>query len=326
MRRREFITLLGGAAVAGPLAARAQQPGMAVIGWLGAESREVEISRVAAFEQALKEAGYIEGQNLVIEYRSAEGRYDRLPALAADLVRRQVTVIVAPGNAAALAAKAATATVPIVFQAASDPVHLGLVASLNRPGGNITGVTSLNLEVGPKRLELLHELIPNAARIGMLVNPNNLEAEIQASDAQAAARKFGLQLHFVHARTERDFDAVFATLVKLRAGALVIGPDVIFTNRSRQLGALTLSYAVPAISPYRDFAAGGGLMSYGTSLQEGYRLVGHYAARILKGEKPADLPVQQAVKLDLVINLKTAKALGIDVPLGLSAAADELIE
>jgi len=234
MRRRDFIALLGSAA-AWPLAARAQQPTMPVIGWLGTESREAQNLVVVSFQQGLKEAGYIEGQNLAIEYRWAEGQYDRLPALAADLVRRQVTLIAAPGNAAALAAKAATTTVPIVFQLASNPVQLGLVASLNRPGGNTTGVTSLNLEVGPKKLELLHELVPNATVIGMLVNPNNPEAETQSRDAQAAARMLGLELHIVHARTERDFDAVFATLIKLRAGALVIGPDTIFTNRSRQL-------------------------------------------------------------------------------------------
>jgi putative ABC transport system substrate-binding protein len=320
VKRREFMTLLGGAA-AWPFAARAQQPGMAVIGWLANESREVEFSLVP-FEQGLKEAGYIEGQNLAIEYRWSEGQYDRLPVLAADLVRRRVTAIVASGNAAALAAKAATTTVPIVFQVGSDPVQLGLVASLNRPGGNATGTTSLNLEVGPKKLELLRELVPNVAVIGMLVNPDNPNVEIQSRDAQAAARKLGLELHIVHARTERDFDAAFATLAKLRAGALVIGPDPIFLNRSRQLGALS----VPAISPYRDFAAGGGLVSYGTNIADMFRQVGTYTSRILKGEKPADLPVQQAVKVDLVLNFKTAKTLGITVPLPLSGRADEVIE
>jgi putative tryptophan/tyrosine transport system substrate-binding protein len=325
MRRRQFITLIGSAA-AWPLAARAQQAAMPVIGWLGTELREVENSNVVSFQQGLKEAGYIEGQNLTIEYRWAEGQYDRLPALAADLVRRQVTVIAASGNPAALAAKAATTTVPIVFQVSFDPVQLELVASLNRPGGNATGTTSLNVEVGPKKLELLHELVPNVAVIGMLVNPDNPNAEIQSRDAQAGARKLGLELHIVHARTERDFDAAFATLVKLRAGALVIGADSIFLNQSRQLGALTLRYAVPAISPYRDFAAGGGLMSYGTNIADMHRQVGIYTGRILKGEKPVDLPVQQAVKVDLVLNFKTAKTLGITVPLPLSGRADEVIE
>jgi putative tryptophan/tyrosine transport system substrate-binding protein len=325
MRRRTFISLLSGA-TAWPLVARAQQSAMLVIGWLGAELRDVQNSIVVSFQQGLKEAGYIEGQNLTIEYRWAEGQYDRLPALAADLVRRQVTVIVASGNAAALVAKAATTTVPIVFQVASDPVQLGLVASLNRPGGNATGTTSLNLEVGPKKLELLHELVPNVAVIGMLVNPDNGNAEIQSREAQAAAQKLGLDLHIVYARTERDFDAAFATLVKLRVGALVIGADAIFLNRSLQLSALTLRYAVPAISPYRDFAAGGGLMSYGTNIADLLRQVGIYTGRILKGEKPADLPVQQAVKVDLVLNFKTAKTLGITVPLPLSGRADEVIE
>jgi putative tryptophan/tyrosine transport system substrate-binding protein len=325
MRRRTFISLLSGA-TAWPLVARAQQSAMLVIGWLGAELRDVQNSIVVSFQQGLKEAGYIEGQNLTIEYRWAEGQYDRLPALAADLVRRQVTVIVASGNAAALVAKAATTTVPIVFQVASDPVQLGLVASLNRPGGNATGTTSLNLEVGPKKLELLHELVPNVAVIGMLVNPDNGNAEIQSREAQAAAQKLGLDLHIVYARTERDFDAAFATLVKLRVGALVIGADAIFLNWSLQLSALTLRYAVPAISPYRDFAAGGGLMSYGTNIADLFRQVGIYTGRILKGEKPADLPVQQAVKVDLVLNFKTAKTLGITVPLPLSGRADEVIE
>jgi putative tryptophan/tyrosine transport system substrate-binding protein len=326
MQRREFITLLGGIAAAWPLVARAQRPTVPVIGWLAAESGEAQDFRVVAFRQSLKEAGYIEGQNLTIEYRWAEGQHDHLPALAADLVRRQVTVIATPGNAAALAAKTATSTIPILFQLASDPVQLGLVASLNRPGGNVTGVTSLNLEVGPKNLEHMHELVPNAVVIGMLVNPNNPDAEIQSRDAQAAARKLGVELHTVPARTESDFDAVFATLVKLRAGALVVGPDTFFTMQSRQLGALTRHRAVPAIAPYREFAVAGGLMSYGTNITDMYRQLGVYTSRILKGEKPADLPVQQAVKLELVINLKTAKALGLDVPMSMLMRVDEVIE
>jgi len=325
VKRREFLTLLGGAA-AWPLAARAQQPTMPVIGWLGSESREAEDFRVVPFRQALKEAGYVEGQNLTIEYRGAEGQSDQLPALAADLVRRQVAVIAAPGLAAAVAAKGATTTIPIVFQFAADPVQLGLVASLSRPGGNITGVTSLNVEVRPKQLELLHELVPNASVIGMLVNPNNPDAEIQSRDAQAAAGRLALQLDILRARTEGDFDAAFASSVQLRAGALVIGSDVLFFSRSRQLGALAFRHAIPAICPYREFAAAGGLMSYGTNIADLYRQVGAYTARILKGEKPADLPVQQAVKLELVINSKTAKALGLDVPLSMLMRVDEVIE
>jgi putative tryptophan/tyrosine transport system substrate-binding protein len=326
MRRRNFIALLGGAATTWPLAARAQQPKVPVVGWLGAESREAEDFRVVPFRQGLKEAGYVEGQNLTIEYRGAEGQSDRLSALAADLVRRQVAVIAAPGLAAALAAKAATTTIPIVFQFAADPVQLGLVASLSRPGGNITGVISLNVEVRPKQLELLHELVPNAGVIGMLVNPNNPDAEIQSRDAQAAAGRLALQLHVLHARTERDFDAAFASSVQLRAGALAIGSDVLFFSRSRQLGALAFRHAIPAICPYREFAAAGGLMSYGTNIADLYRQLGAYTARILKGEKPADLPVQQAVKLDLTINLKAAKALGIEVPLSMLMRVHEVIE
>ena len=249
-----------------------------------------------------------------------------MPELAADIVRRQVAVIVTSGNTAALAAKAATSTVPVLFQVASDPVQLGLVASLNRPGGNTTGVTSLNLEVGPKKLELIRELVPNAAVISVLVNPNNAEAEIQSKDAEAAARKLGIELRIVHARTERDFDAVFATLVKLRAGALVISPDSFFTTESGRLGALTLRHMVAAISPYREFTAAGGLMSYGASIPDAHRQVGVYAGRILKGERPADLPVQAPTKYELVINLKTTKALGVQIPDKLLALADEVIE
>jgi putative ABC transport system substrate-binding protein len=326
MKRRAFITLLGGAG-AWPLAARAQQPAMPVIGWLGSESRQSEDYRVPHFRQGLKEAGYIEGQNLAIEYRLAEGQYDRLPALAAELVRRRVNVIALHGLPAARAAKTATATIPIVFELAADPVAVGVVASLARPSGNITGVTSLNEEVVPKQLELLHELVPNVTVIALLVNPANFaQAEMTTKQAQVAAHRFGLDLRVLHASAEHDFDAVFASSVELRAGALVIGPDPLIITRSEQLGALAVRHAIPTVCPYREFVAAGGLMSYGTNITNLYRQVGIYAGRILKGEKPADLPVQQAVKLELIINLKTARALRIDVPMSMLMRVDEVIE
>jgi putative ABC transport system substrate-binding protein len=325
--RREFITLLGGAA-AWPLAARAQQAGAPVIGFLSGASPNEHTIRLKAFRQGLKEVGYVEGQNVGIEYRWAEARPERLPSLATELLNRQVTVIVAAGGtASALAAKAATASVPIVFGIAADPVEIGLVASLNRPGGNITGVTSLNVEVGPKRLELLHELLPSVTTVGLLVNPATPAlADPFSRELQAAASVLGLRLHVLHASSDRDFDRVFASLADLRAGALVIGPDNFFTARSEQLGALTVRHAMPAIYQFRPFAAAGGLLSYGSSETEYYRLVGLYAGKVLKGDKPANLPVQQSTKVELIINLKTAKALGITVPLPLSGRADELIE
>jgi putative tryptophan/tyrosine transport system substrate-binding protein len=325
MKRREFITLLGGAAAAWPLVARAQQA-MPVIGFLNSASPDGYAVPVGAFRQGLKDIGYVEGQNVAIEYRWAEGQYDRLPALAADLVRRQVTAIAATSTPAALTAKAATTAIPIVFTTSSDPMRLGLVASLSRPGGNVTGATQLNVEVGPKRLELVRELLPAATIIALLVNPTNPVAETLARDLQAAARTIGLQLHILNASTERDIDDAFVNLAKLRASALVVGSDVFFNTRSEQLGALTVRHGVPTIYQYREFAAAGGLMSYSGSITDSYRRAGGYTGRILKGEKPADLPVQQSTKVELIINLKTAKTLGLTFPLSLLGRADEVIE
>jgi putative ABC transport system substrate-binding protein len=326
MNRRAFITLLGGAA-AWPLAARAQQPAMPVVGFLGSESPDLFASRLRAFHQGLGETGYVEGRNVAIEYRWAGGQYGRLPALAADLVRRQVTVIAATGAVASvLAASAASKTLPIVATMAFDPVEARLVASLSRPGGNVTGASNLNVELAPKRLELLHELIPTATTIALLVNPTSPAAVTQTSDLQTAARTIGLQLHVVQASTERDFDTAFATLVQLQAGGLVITGDGFLIGRSELLAALAMRRAVPAIFQTREFVAAGGLMSYVTSVTDTYRTVGIYTGRILKGEKPADLPVQQATKVELIINLKTAKTLGLTVPPALLTRADEVIE
>jgi putative tryptophan/tyrosine transport system substrate-binding protein len=329
MKRREFITLLGGAAAAGwPLAARGQQAAMPVIGFLGSASPDRWAGRIRAFHQGLSEIGYAEGRNVAIEYRWADGQNDRLGQLAAELASRQVNVIVAPGSTpAALAAKGATTTIPIVFEVASDPVEIGLVTSLARPGGNVTGVTSLNAEVQPKRLELLHELVPSASVVGLLVNPSNPNlAEPATKKLDAPARSLGLKMHVLHASTDRDLDAVFATLLQLRAGALVIGTDPFFTSRLEQLATLALRHSVPTVYQFREFTAAGGLMSYGGSLTDTFRAAGVYTGRILRGDKAAELPVQQTTKVELFLNLNTAKALGLEVPRTLIARADEVIE
>jgi putative ABC transport system substrate-binding protein len=327
MRRRDFVTLLG-SATAWPLAARAQQPTMPVIGFLGSESPDAWASRLHAFRQGLSETGYVEGRNVAIEYRWAQSHNDRLPALAAELVRARVSVIVTPGSTpAALAAKAATTTVPIIFYVGGDPVELGLVASLNRPGGNLTGVTTLASEVGPKRLELLHELLPTATIIGVLVNPTSPSlAERFVRDLHAAARTFGLQLHILQASTERELDRVFATAVQLRAGGLAIANDSFFSIQHEQLAVMASRHVLPTVFQFREFAAAGGLMSYGAGFAEAFHQVGVYTGRVLKGDKPADLPAQQATKAELIINLKTAKALGLTVPTALLVRADEVIE
>jgi putative ABC transport system substrate-binding protein len=327
MRRREFISAVGAAAAAWPLAARAQQVAMPVIGVLTSRGSDDSPQLMAAVRQGLKDTGFVEGQNIAIEYRFAGNQNEKLPALAADLVRRQVAVIVALTTPAALAAKAATATIPVAFELGADPVRLGLVASLNRPGGNVTGVTQLNQGVAPKRLELLHELLPTAKVISRLLNPDNLvSAENQSNDVLPAAQKLGVEVRILKASNERDFDSVFANLSRLRAGGLIIDSDSFFTARQEQLAALTVRHAVPAVYETREFVAAGGLMSYGGSIPDAYRLTGVCAARILKGEKPSELPVQQVTKVELFLNLKTARALGITVPLPLSGRADEVIE
>jgi putative ABC transport system substrate-binding protein len=323
VKRREFIAGLG--AAAWPMLAQAQQPAIPLIGFLNSASPSGYAPYVAAFRQGLREAGYVEGQNVAIEFRWAEGQYDRVTEIAAELVRRRVAVIVA-NSPGVMAVKAATTTIPIVFTTATDPVKTGLVSSLSRPGGNITGVTQLNVEVAPKRLEFAHELVPAATVIAVLVNPTGYNAENELRDLQASARILGVQLHVLQASADRDFDTVFATLVQLRAGALVIGNDPFFFSRSEQLGALTLRHRIPAIYQPGGFITSGGLMSYGGNTRDIYRTAGLYTGRILKGEKPGDLPVQQATKVELIINLKTAKALGLTIPETLLLRADEVIE
>jgi ABC-type uncharacterized transport system substrate-binding protein len=327
MQRREFITLFGGAAVSWSLAARAQQPTMPVIGFVNTASPQGYTRQLSAFLKGLSETGFVEGQNVVIEYRWAEGRNDRLPSIVADLVERKVNVIAATTTPAALAAKAATTTIPIVFETAADPVQLGLVPSLNRPGSNVTGVTQTNVEAAPKRLQLLHELVPTASVLALLINPaDGPLAETTTKAVQAAARTLGLQLHVLNASTEREIDGVFAKLIQLRVGGLVIGPGAVFGSRPEQLAALTVRHAMPTVFEYRAFATAGGLMSYSANIVDAYRLAGVYTGRVLKGDKPADLPVQQVTKVEMIINLKTAKALGLNISEPLIGRADEVIE
>jgi putative ABC transport system substrate-binding protein len=325
--RRKFLATLGGAAVAWPLAARAQQPAMPVIGFLHGGSPEPNVNPVAAFGKGLAEAGYVEGENVAIEFRWASGHDDRLPELAADLIRRRVAVIATPlSTQAALAAKAATTTIPIVFGTGGDPVALGLVTSFNRPGGNVTGISFMTAEMGAKVLGLLHELVPQAARFVALVNPTSSLAEPFIKDLQTGARTLGLQAEVLYAGDEREIEAAFVTVVQKRADALLIAPDALFTSRRAQLATLSLRYAVPSTHVIREFAEAGGLMSYGPNLANAYQQTGIYTGRILKGERPADMPVAQRIKFELVINLKTAKVLGLNVPDKLLALADEVIE
>jgi putative ABC transport system substrate-binding protein len=326
MKRREFMTLLGGAAAAWPIAARAQQPAMPVIGFLNGGSAEGSARIVAAFRQGLKETGYVEGKNVTIEYCWANGQYDQLPALAADLVRRQVLVLAATSTPANLVAKTATSTIPIVFTIGTDPVQLGLVASLNRPGGNVTGAVSLNAELAPKRLELAHELVPTATAVVLLVNPADPSVDTMLRASQAAAVTLGLQLHVLRASTDREIDAAFTSFIQLRASVLVIHTDAFFNDHVELLATLAIRHLVPAIYYSREYVAAGGLISYGGSVTDTYRLAGVYAGRILKGDKPAELPVQQSTKFELIVNLKTAKALGLTVPYPILARADEVIE
>ncbi len=326
MRRREFAMLLGGAVVLQPLAGRAQQPAIPVVGFLDSSSADVFEPFVAAFRKGLREVGFVEGRNVGIEYRWAEGHYDRLPGLAAELVRIPVAVLAATGVTAALAAKASTRTIPVVFHTGGDPVEFGLVASLNKPGGNVTGVVSLNKIVVPKQLEFLHELVPKAGVIAFLVNPNNGVAKSDTNNVREAAQAKGVQLQIVEARNTDEIDTAFASLIQRHASALIVQVDPFLDGRREQLAALAARHAVPAMAAYPEFAAAGGLISYGTSRADAYRLEGSYVGRILKGERPAELPVQQSVKAELVINLKTVKALGLTVPASLLLRADQVIQ
>ena len=326
MRRRDFIKALGGGVAAWPLAARAQRTAIPVIGYLAAGNPNSEARLVDAFVKGLGEAGYEDGKNARIEYRWAENQYDRLPSMAADLVRQEVAVLAATTTPAVRAAKAATGAIPIVFTTIADPVQIGFVTSLNRPGGNVTGATMLSVEVGPKLLELLHAAVPSVSTMVLLLNPTNPNAETQSKSMQQAALKLGLKLHVLNASTERDFDAVFAKLGELQAGALIIGHDVFFNAQTKQLGALTARNKMPAIYTLSEFAASGGLFSYGASRADAWHQAGIYVGRILKGEKPAELPVIQPTTFEFTINLKTAKALGVSIPLPLIASADEIIE
>jgi putative ABC transport system substrate-binding protein len=325
MRRREFVTLLCGAAASWPLMARAQQPGKPVIGFLGSSSRETMNNLLLSFKLGLAESGYIENRNVAIEYRFADDHYERLPVLASELVRRPVAVIAAPG-VSAMSAKAATAVIPIVFMIPSDPVALGLVTSLNRPSGNLTGVAYLNDEIAPKRLQLLHDFVPAAKSIGLLVNPGNPSTPAQVKELQGAADALGIRLRVVNAKSGNDLEEVFATLAREQVGALQLGVDALFGNHTEELVALAKQSRIPTIYPWREFTAAGGLMNYGSSIPDAFRKVGVYTGQILKGAAPADLPVQRPTKLEFVLNMKTAKALGIELPATLLAIADEVIE
>ena len=328
MRRRDFIGAVAGSAVAWPLASRAQQQAMPVIGYLEVENPERFATRLNAFRQGLSEAGFDEGRNVAIEYRWADGDFNRLPAIAAELVGRNVTVLAVPGSGtAALAAKAATKTIPIVFETGLDPVASGLVKSLNQPEGNVTGITSLNFDVAPKGLELLRELLPQAKSFAVFVNPTNpVNFALVTKAMEASSRALGLQIHFLNTSAETEFESAFAKVAQLRVGGMSLGADPLFNSRGRQLAALALKHAVPAVHSVREFAVSGGLMSYGGNIRESHRQAGIYTGRVLKGEKPTNLPVQQVTKVELVLNLKTAKALGINVPNTLVGRADEVIE